>query len=41
MRHRCHNRRCVNPEHLIEGSRAGNIRDERDRKASGVDYRLI
>ncbi|MDP2519251.1 HNH endonuclease [Shimia thalassica] len=41
VRHRCHNRRCVNPDHLIEGSRADNVRDERDRKASGVDYRLL
>ncbi|WP_139196289.1 HNH endonuclease [Salinihabitans flavidus] len=41
VRHRCHNRRCVNPEHLEEGSRADNVRDERERRANGVDPALL
>ncbi|WP_171125948.1 MULTISPECIES: HNH endonuclease [unclassified Ruegeria] len=36
VRHRCHNERCVRPEHLIEGSAADNKRDERDFWANGV-----
>jgi hypothetical protein len=27
IRHKCHNRRCVNPSHLTPGSRADNIMD--------------
>lgn len=41
VRHRCHNRCCVNPEHLEVGSRADNIQDERDRRAYGVAYELL
>lgn len=27
VRHRCHNKRCVNPEHLVLGSQKQNIKD--------------
>ena len=37
VRHRCHNRRCINPAHLDIGSRADYKRDGRDFWASGVD----
>lgn len=41
VRHRCHNRRCVNPAHLIIGDRRDNLEDERERQANGVDFRLL
>ena len=41
VRHRCHNRRCVNPKHLIEGTRADNKRDDYDHWANGTDYRHL
>ena len=41
VRHRCDNRRCVNPAHLGLGSRGENLQDERDFSANGVDYRLL
>ncbi len=41
VRHRCHNERCVRPEHLIEGSAADNKRDDWDFWANGVDYDLL
>jgi hypothetical protein len=37
VRHRCHNRRCINPEHLTLGSKADNKRDDWDYWANGVD----
>lgn len=41
VRHRCHNRRCINPDHLIIGDRRDNLRDEWERRANGVDYTLL
>ncbi|WP_197922924.1 HNH endonuclease [Thiosulfatihalobacter marinus] len=41
IRHRCHNRRCINPQHLQTGTRADNLRDERDRRANGVDWKWL
>ncbi|MFD2855254.1 hypothetical protein [Seohaeicola zhoushanensis] len=41
VRHRCHNRRCVNPRHLEVGDRADNLRDEWERQANGVDFALL
>jgi hypothetical protein len=41
VRHRCHNRRCCHPEHLEEGTRADNQRDDWDHWANGTDYELL
>jgi HNH endonuclease len=41
VRHRCNNRRCINPEHLEIGSRGENLQDERDFSANGVDFNLL
>jgi hypothetical protein len=41
IRHRCHNRRCINPAHLEIGSRADNKHDDWDYHANGVDYALL
>lgn len=41
VRHRCNNRRCVNPEHLELGSRGENLQDEREFAANGVDFGLL
>lgn len=38
IRHRCHNRRCLNPRHLDIGDRRDNLMDEWDRRANGVDF---
>lgn len=37
IRHRCHNRQCINPEHLEIGSQADNKKDDWDYAAYGVD----
>ncbi len=37
VRHRCHNRRCLNPEHLGIGSRGDNKRDDWEYWANGFD----
>ena len=37
VRHRCHNRRCINPEHLEIGSQADNKRDDWEHWAGGTD----
>ena len=41
IRHRCHNRRCINPAHLDIGSRADNKRDDWDFLANGVDIDFL
>ena len=41
IRHRCNNRRCVNPRHLTIGSRYDNILDDRGFRANGVDFTLL
>ncbi len=41
VRHRCNNRRCINPEHLEIGSRGDNMMDERNFGANGVDFDLL
>ena len=41
VRHRCNNRRCINPDHLELGSRGENLQDERDFAANGVDFELL
>jgi len=38
VRHRCHNRLCVNPRHLEIGSQADNKRDDWEHWANGVDW---
>ncbi len=41
VRHRCNNRRCINPALLTIGTRADNKRDDWDFAANGVDYGLL
>ncbi len=41
VRHRCSNRRCINPKHLVEGTHAENLQDEYDLQANGVDFPLL
>jgi len=41
VRHRCNNRRCINPAHIEVGSRGDNLNDERDFSANGVDFALL
>lgn len=41
VRHRCHNRLCINPEHLQKGTRADNQRDDWDNWANGTDHRYL
>ena len=41
IRHRCHNRLCINPEHLTIGNRADNKRDDWEYLANGVDFNLL
>ncbi|WP_282058801.1 HNH endonuclease [Lentibacter algarum] len=31
VRHKCHNRRCINPMHLTHGTQLDNVNDTRDR----------
>ncbi len=35
VRHTCHNRNCIRPDHLISGTRAENYQDERERRYLG------
>ena len=41
VRHRCHNRLCVNPEHLQLGTQADNKRDDWEYWAGGVGHRYL
>lgn len=41
VRHRCHNRRCVNPNHLTIGDRRDNLNDDQARRADGIDWRTL
>lgn len=41
VRHRCHNRLCINPKHLEKGTRADNQRDDWDNWANGTDHRYL
>ncbi len=41
VRHRCHNRLCLNPEHLQIGSQADNKRDDWEFAAGGVDFDFL
>jgi hypothetical protein len=41
VRHRCHNRTCINPHHLTQGDRRDNKRDDWARAAYGVDHALL
>ena len=41
VRHRCHERRCINPQHLTIGSRADNKRDDWEHWANGTDLQLL
>ncbi|WP_322889991.1 MULTISPECIES: HNH endonuclease [unclassified Yoonia] len=41
IRHRCHNRLCINPDHLQKGTRADNQRDDWDHWANGIDHRYL
>jgi len=38
IRHRCHNRRCINPRHLQIGSAADNKHDDWEHWAYGTDF---
>jgi hypothetical protein len=41
VRHRCNNRRCVNPAHLTFGTRHDNLLDDRGFRANGVDFNFL
>lgn len=41
IRHRCHNRCCINPAHLQEGSRRDNKHDDWAAAAYGVDHAML
>lgn len=41
VRHRCNNKRCINPARLELGSRGENLQDEREFAANGVDFGLL
>ena len=41
VRHRCNNRRCVNPDHLQFGVRLENWLDEIDCKANSVGFQRL
>ena len=33
VRHQCHNRRCINPEHLLHGDQRENLQDSKERQS--------
>lgn len=37
VRHLCHNRRCINPDHMTHGSRLDNKMDDWEYWANGLD----
>ena len=41
IRHRCHNRNCINPAHLEIGSRGDNRRDDWEYQANGFDPNFL
>ena len=41
VRHRCHNRLFINPDHLQIGTQADNKRDDWEYTAGGVDFDLL
>jgi hypothetical protein len=41
VRHRCHNRSCINPDHLEIGSKEDNKRDDWEVLANGLDFGLL
>ncbi|RYH08576.1 HNH endonuclease [Tropicimonas sp. IMCC6043] len=41
IRHRCNNRRCINPDHMQLGDRRENHWDDVGFRANGVDYGLL
>jgi len=41
VRHRCHDRLRINPEHLQIGTQADNKRDDWEFAAGGVDFDLL
>ena len=41
IRHRCHEKTCINPNHLDIGSRADNKQDDWDYMANGVDFDIL
>ena len=41
IRHRCDNRLCINPDHMIVGDRTENHWDEMEFRANGVDPRYL
>lgn len=41
IRHRCHNRTCINPDHLEIGSREDNKHDDWAYLANGVNFDLL
>ena len=38
IRHRCHNRLCMNPDHLVAGTQADNKRDDWEFAAGGAPF---